>query len=154
MSVGRQKIVEGIFKNYTTKEIKELIINQDLENKKLRLENEQLKKLPAVMLGQEFITLKTITADIPLDRLEKICKAVKYIGQTGYAVCTDLEDNLIVAPVEINKIEISDNNIWIKGTGSCEFYTLAVIGYLIFFGENAKQLAESKYNELTAQGEL
>jgi len=87
-------------------------------------------------------------------RLEEICEAVKYIGQTGYAVCTDLEDNLIVAPVEINKIEISDNNIWIKGTGSCEFYTLAVIGYLIFFGENAKQLAESKYNELTAQGEL
>ena len=124
----------------------------------LKTENNELKADKETL--QAFVnTFGACAKEIGRDRLEKICEAVKYIGQTGYAVNYDARDNLVVEQVNILKLEISKSNIllvdiWLV-EGREKYYSLKDINNRLFFGENAKQLAEQKYNELTAQnGEL
>ena len=115
---------------------------KDEERRKSQEKYEQKKR--SEILGE-------FAKEIGRDRLEKICKAVKYIGQTGYAININMRDDIVVEHIEIVKLEIYEKDIWLIGTGTCEFYSLSIIGKTVFFGENAKQQAEKKYKELTAQ---
>ena len=119
---------------------KEMNISLKAEVEQLKDDNKKLNDL---------LTIIDAIKDIP--NLSDICKAVKYIGQTGYAININMRDDIVVEHIEIVKLEIYEKDIWLIGTGTCEFYSLSIIGKTVFFGENAKEQAEEKYNELTAQ---
>ena len=112
---------------------KEMNISLKAEVEQLKDDNKKLNDL---------LTIIDAINDIP--NLSDICKAVKYIGQAGYVM-----NKYEIIPVKIINLKINDS-VWLR-TNNHRYLQLSDINNRLFFGENAKEQAEEKYNELTAQ---